>query len=290
MAQKKDNRTTTQSDVSDFPLHAFPKKILEMANGLADSESFHIEYLLVSMVSAIASATGNALQIRIKGGWTSSPIFYIILVGRPGLGKTPPLDFAYRPIRAYDFQNLSKFRAMIEKAQNEKGSSTSAFGQGASSIKLSKIMVSDFTPEALMQAHNANQRGIVVFVDEIMGMFNSVNQYSKGQLIEQFLTAYSGKAIDITRCSMEIPIHIEMPCINMIGTAQPKRLLSLFNKGYKDNGLIDRILFAYPFGYKIPIGIILKGTVRMPTKHWPNNGRILSMIFCPFPVTLIKQD
>ena len=110
MAQKKDNRTTTQSDVSDFPLHAFPKKILEMANGLADSESFHIEYLLVSMVSAIASATGNALQIRIKGGWTSSPIFYIILVGRPGLGKTPPLDFAYRPIRAYDFQNLSKFR------------------------------------------------------------------------------------------------------------------------------------------------------------------------------------
>ena len=51
---------------------------------------------------------------------------------------------------------------------------------------------------------------------------------------------------------MEIPLHIEMPCINMIGTAQPKRLLSLFNKGYKDNGLIDRILFAYPFGYKIP--------------------------------------
>ena len=92
MAQKKDNRTTTQSDVSDFPLHAFPKKILEMANGLADSESFHIEYLLVSMVSAIASATGNALQIRIKGGWTSSPIFYIILVGRPGLGKTPQLE------------------------------------------------------------------------------------------------------------------------------------------------------------------------------------------------------
>ena len=117
-------------------------------------------------------------------------------------------------------------------------------------------MVSDFTPEALMQAHNANQRGIVVFVDEIMGMFNSVNQYSKGQLIEQFLTAYSGKAIDITRCSMEIPIHIEMPCINMIGTAQPKRLLSLFNKGYKDNGLIDRILFAYPFGYKIPYDIL----------------------------------
>lgn len=228
MAQRKDKTTTIQSEPSDFPIHAFPKKIQEIALGLAESESFHIEYLLVSMLSAAASATGNAIQIRIKGGWTSSPIFYIILVGRPGLGKTPPLSFAYTPIRAYDFQNLSKFKTLMEKTSKEKGNSASAFSQGVSGIKLSRIMVSDFTPEALMQAHNANQRGIVVFVDEIMGMFNSVNQYSKGQLIEQFLTAYSGKAIDITRCSMEIPIHIEMPCINMIGTAQPKRLLSLF--------------------------------------------------------------
>lgn len=258
-----------------------------MAHDLSESESFHIEFLMVSMLSAVASATGNAIHIRIKGGWTSSPIFYIILVGRPGLGKTPPLSFAYRPIRAYDLQNMSKFRAMLEKAQNEKGSA--ATSQVASTMKLSKIMVSDFTPEALMQAHNANQRGIVVFVDEIMGMFNSVNQYSKGQLIEQFLTAYSGKAIDITRCSMEIPIHIEMPCINMIGTAQPKRLLSLFNKGYKENGLIDRILFAYPFGYKIPYwDYSIKGnpeTYKALSDQWQNIINEILALPCDFDET-----
>ena len=44
-----------------------------------------------------------------------------------------------------------------------------------------------------MRALDDNQRGIVVYVDEIMGMFNAVNQYSKGQLIEQLLTAFSGK-------------------------------------------------------------------------------------------------
>lgn len=289
MAQRKDKTTTIQSEPSDFPIHAFPKKIQEIALGLAESESFHIEYLLVSMLSAAASATGNAIQIRIKGGWTSSPIFYIILVGRPGLGKTPPLSFAYTPIRAYDFQNLSKFKTLMEKTSKEKGNSASAFSQGVSGIKLSRIMVSDFTPEALMQAHNTNQRGIVVFVDEIMGMFNSVNQYSKGQLIEQFLTAYSGKAIDITRCSMEIPIHIEMPCINMIGTAQPKRLLSLFNKGYKDNGLIDRILFAYPFGYKIPYwDYSIKGdpeTYKALSDQWQNIINEILALPCDFDET-----
>lgn len=287
MAQRKDKITTAQEEPSDFPIQAFPKKIQEMAHDLSESESFHIEFLMVSMLSAAASATGNAIHIRIKGGWTSSPIFYIILVGRPGLGKTPPLSFAYRPIRAYDLQNMSKFRAMLEKAQNEKGNA--AYSQGASTMKLSKIMVSDFTPEALMQAHNANQRGIVVFVDEIMGMFNSVNQYSKGQLIEQFLTAYSGKAIDITRCSMEIPIHIEMPCINMIGTAQTKRLLSLFSKGYKENGLIDRILFAYPFGYKIPYwDYSIKGnpeTYKALSDQWQNIINEILALPCDFDET-----
>ena len=31
-----------------------------------------------------------------------------------------------------------------------------------------------------MHALNDNQRGIVLYVDEIMGMFNSVNQYNRG--------------------------------------------------------------------------------------------------------------
>lgn len=96
---------------------------------------------------------------------------------------------------------------------------------------LQRTVISDFTPEALMQAHNVNQRGIVAFVDEIMGMFNTVNQYSKGQLIEQLLTAHSGKPLDITRCSLDIPIHIEQPCINIIGTTQTKRVHELVDKG-----------------------------------------------------------
>ncbi len=127
MAQKRIIEPQLSPMFRTSPSTHFQKRYWKWRMALLILKVSTLSILLVSMVSAIASATGNALQIRIKGGWTSSPIFYIILVGRPGLGKTPPLDFAYRPIRAYDFQNLSKFRAMIEKAQNEKGSSTSAF-------------------------------------------------------------------------------------------------------------------------------------------------------------------
>ena len=249
----EDKGKTMEDDNSGttIPLGAFPKKMQEMAKVLVEYENYNQDYLLVSMLSAVATAIGNTCQIRIKGCWTSSPILYVILVGRPGVGKTPPLDFAFKPIRAHDYKLLKKYKEddeayslFMEKRKSRK------FTYSQSEIPeipiLQRTVISDFTPEALMQAHNVNQRGIVAFVDEIMGMFNTVNQYSKGQLIEQLLTAHSGKPLDITRCSLDIPIHIEQPCINIIGTTQTKRVHELVDKGYGDNGLIDRILFAYP--------------------------------------------
>lgn len=248
----KDERTMGDDNSgTTIPLGAFPKKIQEMAKVLVEYENYNQDYLLVSMLSAVATAIGNTCQIRIKGCWTSSPILYVILVGRPGVGKTPPLDFAFKPIRTHDYKLLKKYKEddeayslFMEKRKSRK------FTYSQSEIPeipiLQRTVISDFTPEALMQAHNVNQRGIVAFVDEIMGMFNTVNQYSKGQLIEQLLTAHSGKPLDITRCSLDIPIHIEQPCINIIGTTQTKRVHELVDKGYGDNGLIDRILFAYP--------------------------------------------
>lgn len=249
--EDKDRTMDDDNSGTTIPLGAFPKKIQEMAKVLVEYENYNQDYLLVSMLSAVATAIGNTCQIKIKGCWTSSPILYVILVGRPGVGKTPPLDFAFKPIRAHDYKLLKKYKEddeayslFTEKRKSRK------FTYSQSEIPeipiLQRTVISDFTPEALMQAHNVNQRGIVAFVDEIMGMFNTVNQYSKGQLIEQLLTAHSGKPLDITRCSLDIPIHIEQPCINIIGTTQTKRVHELVDKGYGDNGLIDRILFAYP--------------------------------------------
>ena len=50
---------------------------------------------------------------------------------------------------------------------------------------LRRTVVSDFTPESLLLTHNSNPRSVVILVDEIMGMFNSANRYTNGQLIEQ---------------------------------------------------------------------------------------------------------
>lgn len=237
-----------------IPLDAFPAKIQDMILALARQENYTIEYMMASLLVAVSTAIGNAVNIRIRGGWISNSALYMILVGRPGTGKTPPLDFAFRPIRKHDAQAVKQFKLemeqynnMIESNKCKKENTTPLPDKPI----LRRTIISDFTPEALMRALNDNHRGIVVYVDEIMGMFNAVNQYSRGQLIEQLLTAFSGKPLDISRCSMPVPIHIEYPFINIVGTMQTTRMHELIEKGYKENGLLDRIIFVYPSSQEI---------------------------------------
>lgn len=112
--EDKDRTMGDDNSGTTIPLGAFPKKIQEMAKVLVEYENYNQDYLLVSLLSAVATAIGNTCQIRIKGCWTSSPILYVILVGRPGVGKTPPLDFAFKPIRAHDYKLLKNTRKTMK--------------------------------------------------------------------------------------------------------------------------------------------------------------------------------
>ena len=237
-----------------IPLEAFPAKIQDMILTLARQENYTIEYMMASLLVAVSTAIGNTLNIFILGVWISNSSRYMILIGRPGTGKTPPLDFAFRPIRKHDAQAVKQFKLEMEQYNNliesNKGKKENTTPLPDKPI-LQRTIISDFTPEALMRALDDNHRGVVVYVDEIMGMFNAVNQYSRGQLIEQLLTAFSGKPLDISRCSMPVPIHIEYPFINIVGTMQITRMHELIEKGYKENGLLDRIIFVYPSSQEI---------------------------------------
>lgn len=229
---------------TSFPLDAFPQAVQSVILDMTKYENYMIEFIATSMLSAASTALGGTYRIRIKSDWQSNGALYIILVGRPGLGKTPPLEAAYRPIRKHDYALFKAYKAEVEAWK--------AAGENGKKPVLHRTIVSDFTPESLLQTHNNNPRSVAILVDEIMGMFNSANRYNNGQLIEQLLSAWSNSAIDVTRVSNPIPIHIENPCINMVGTTQTRRVHELLKKGYEDNGLLDRILFVMPKSYLVP--------------------------------------
>lgn len=98
-----------------LPLEVFPARIQELVLNLARYENFNVEYTASILLSAVATAIGNSYRIRIKGEWKTSPSIYMMLVGRPGLGKTPPLGFLYRPIREYDDRMYEKIQRGVER-------------------------------------------------------------------------------------------------------------------------------------------------------------------------------
>ena len=74
-----------------LPLDVFPDKIQEIILNLSRHENFNVEYVASIIISAMAAAIGNSYQINIRNEWKDSPSLYMMLIGRPGLGKTPPL-------------------------------------------------------------------------------------------------------------------------------------------------------------------------------------------------------
>lgn len=233
---------------SGLPLDIFPQKVQEIIINLSLYENFNTEFSASIVLSSVAAAIGNSCQIQIKGNWKTSPSIYMMLIGRPGLGKTPPLSFLYQPLHEEDDRLYEKY--IDEFEEYERALATSKNKDVGDIIKKPQLVthiISDFTPEAMLDLHRKNLRGITVEVDEILSLFNSVKRYNgKNNLIEDLLSAYSGRPLKSVRKSESKPIFIKQPCINVIGSVQTKLLSDIFRNEYKSNGLLDRFLFVYP--------------------------------------------
>ena len=253
-----------------LPLEVFQARIQELVLNLARYENFNVEYTASILLSAVATAIGNSCRIRIKGEWKTSPSIYMMLVGRPGLGKTPPLGFLYRPIREHDrmYEKYNEEWNAYEKALASSGNRRGGEVEDCTLLRKPQLVttvISDFTPEAMMSIHQHNPRGIALVVDEIRSLFNSVKRYNnRNNLIEDLLTAYSGQPLKVIRKSEARPILIKNPCINIIGSVQTNLLPEIFRAEYMANGLLDRFLFVYPKDRRISGWKRNDGTIARP--------------------------
>ena len=273
---------------SGIPLDVFPQKMQQMILDLARTENYSIEFTVTSLISAMAAAIGNSCYIRIKGNWITPPILYVMLVGKPGVGKTPPLNFAYKPLHDIDTEEHHKFKALKDEyasiVERNKGKKRTEWEALPPVPVLHKNIMNDFTPEILMHNHDANLRGVAVVVDEIMGLFNTINRYNNSSFIQQMLSAHNGLPIDVSRCNLDCPLRIDHPCIQIAGTIQTGIVHELYDMGFKKNGFLDRFLFSFPSGLKITpwIKVTEQDAVMtdMPFRVWKEIiGKAISLPF-----------
>lgn len=232
-----------------FPIEVFPTPIQQVITATNEHLNFPIDFIGASLLYAVSVAVGNTHCVEVKKGFQQNAVLYLAIVGRAGTTKSHPLSFALQPIVEQDkktYRQYEEQRQQYEQTVNltKKEREQQAIDEPIKPI-WQKVLLSDFTPEALAEVHKFNKRGIGVYVDELAGWFKNFNRYNKGSEMEFWLSQWSGKPINIDRKTGE-PVFIPLPFISVAGTIQKGILNELAKESRTQNGFIDRILFVIP--------------------------------------------
>jgi hypothetical protein len=232
-----------------FPVEAFPDKIQDILLKTNQALSFPIDFTAGAMLAVASTATGNALKVQVKSGWVESCTMYVINIGAPGANKTHPTKTIIRPFFEHDSENYQQYKkekklfdqacAMSRKERIENGHPEPV------KPTWNKIILTDFTPEALIKSHQFNFRSQLVYVDEAITWTGNFGRYNQSAENQFWLSNWSAAPLTVERKSDE-PVRIESPFISVVGSIQPSMLHELLKDSRNSSGFVDRIAFVYP--------------------------------------------
>src|SRR5207244_3938172 len=91
-------------------------------------------------------------------------------------------------------------------------------------------------------------RGVAAIFDELVGWIAAMDAYrgGKGGDRQKFLSFWSRTLVKINRKTAAGPIIIPRPCLTVVGGVQPDLLGELKDAADRQDGFLDRIVWAYP--------------------------------------------
>ena len=244
------------AETPSFPLEIFPKAIRDIIEALEEYENYNVDFTSASFLTVFAAAMGNTWSVRFMTGWVSRPIIYMVLVGSPSCGKTPPLQQAVAPLLKLDgeydmiyckeMETYRRWERMSAK-QREKHSLPEEMEMPQRKCHV----VVDSTVEALIGALRDNPRGVLIYKDEIDSLLSNFNRYNSSDE-GYFLSLFSGTPFKYSRKSNNEHIFLANPYCSIIGSTQPGRLDEQFGGKRMMNGFSSRFLKVYPEIDKMP--------------------------------------
>ena len=236
--------------VPPFPVSAFPKPVQSIINDFYKAYQLPKDYYALGILTACASAIGNAYNLEYKKGYYVPPILYSAIVGGSSIGKTPALKMCLTPIFNIEEQYNKDYSNAIDeweilKQEADKKTILPPRPQRKD------LLINDATTEAINKVLERNPKGLILFQDELIAWINSLNQYRKGSDTEFWLSNWSNSPAKINRATKD-PLFIKKPFLCVLGGIQPSVLDGLGEGNKKDNGFLFRILFAFPDQQKKP--------------------------------------
>jgi hypothetical protein len=250
-------------------MQVFPSPLRRFVKETAASQGCPRDFVAVGVLATCAVAIGGRCRLELKPGWHEGCRLWFAAVGDPGSGKSPSLKAAMAPLegrqralfeewkelhRAY---RVGMARHGVERAVWRNEAKERLLG-GTSDIGddpelpaeplLKQVLVGDSTMEALVAVLAANPDGALVFSDELVGWIRSFNSYRGGRGADRqaWLSLWSGGQIVVNRKSLSEPLVVDNPFVCILGGLAPDALPQLRGHRVVEDGLVERILFAWP--------------------------------------------
>lgn len=246
-----------------FPVDALPQPVRRFVTKAAKAVGCDSSYLVLPLLTALASAIGTTRRLELKRGWSAPSIIWAAIIGESGSMKTPAFKLVMKPI--YDRQRkaferntdaMKQYEAELacwEKCYSawKRGKSTDEPPAKPEPPLCVRYIVSDTTVEALAPILAANPRGLLVSRDELSGWLGSFDRYAgKGKASgdsSNWLSMHTGESITVDRkTGTPRTIHVPQAAVCITGGIQPGILQRAMGAEHRESGLLARLLMAYP--------------------------------------------
>lgn len=230
-----------------IPIDYLPATIQRLITDTASTFQCPQDYVTAAVFCAVSTVAGTYITSADK--YHNRPTLWLVVVGDSGTGKSAPLNYILKPVKAIDKairqQCRQDYDMQLEQWQQLKRSKQDA-GPEPQRKYTAKIL-KDYTAEKRDVVLADSPRGILVYFDEIAGLFGNITRYNKSSSeIQTMLDLADSRGYSVDRLGRD-SIYIDDPFCDIIGGIQPDIMPEVFgNRTFMQNGLNNRFLWVFP--------------------------------------------
>jgi putative DNA primase/helicase len=265
--------------VMPFDFELLPERLRPWVEDIANRMQCPPDFVATGVMAALAAVIGRKVGIRpqAKTDWTVICNLWALVVGRPGVLKSPALEAGLSPLKRLiasateRYQNdmedheaealaaklrkeaaETQARKILKKDPDADISAVLAVGGEPAFPVLKRYQANDSTPASLGELLRQNPNGLLVFRDEVVSLLKSLDRDGQDEGRGFYLTAWNGDSpYTFDRIGRGLNLHIPALCISLLGGTQPGRLSEYISQAVKggsaDDGLIQRFgLLVWP--------------------------------------------
>ena len=283
--------------VDPFDFDLLPENLRPWGADAAERMQCPPDYVGASIVAALGAVIGTKVVIKpkIEDDWQVVTNQWALIIGRPGVLKSPAMEEALRPLKRLCAEAEQEFKATQDSHDVDekiaKLQAADAIKQAANLFKnksaeseqkardllaathdpaeptLRRYIANDTNIASLGVLLQQNPNGLLVFRDELVSLLRSLDQEERESEKGFYLTAWNGNSgYTFDRIGRGLHLSIDRVCLSMLGSTQPGRiseyLLQAIRGGRGDDGLIQRF------------GLLVWPDISGEWKHvdrWPDN-------------------